>query len=337
MSDDVTAGRDSNTRPTGPSPIGSGPAEPDTGLPRSADPVEPATTDGPPTGGSDRARSEFARAWARYRHNKVAFASLVFVGLLVLTAIFGPFFTPYGVSEQDITNRLQPMGSPGHLLGTDALGRDLLSRLVHSLRSALTIGFVAEGLSLGFALLIGMTAGFLGGRAEQLLMLFTDVMFAFPRYLFAIILVVAMGQGLWTIIIAISVASWVGQARLARAQALKIKNFAYVEAGRSMGARGFTLVLRYILPNSWGPLLVTTSFGIPAAIAAEAGLAILGLGVQPPTPTWGGMIMDGYHYVLGVPHLIVWPLLLFSLTMLAFTFIGDGFRDAFDVAEEEQR
>ncbi|MFW6597528.1 ABC transporter permease [Propionibacteriaceae bacterium Y2011] len=284
----------------------------------------------------ERARSEFSRAWARFRHNKVALISLIFVGLLILIAIFGPFFMPYGVSEQDILRRLEPMGSPGHPLGTDPLGRDLMTRLVYSLRSALTIGFVAEALSLGFALLIGMAAGYLGGRWEAVLMFFTDIMFAFPRYLFAIILVVAMGQGLWTIIIAISVASWVGQARLARAQALKVKNYSFVEAGRSMGARGTTLVMRYILPNSWGPLLVTTSFGIPAAIAAETGLAILGLGVQPPTPTWGGMIMDGYNYVLGVPHLIVWPLLLFSLTMLAFTFIGDGFRDAFDVSEEEQ-
>lgn len=283
-----------------------------------------------------RARSEFSRSWARFRHNKVAFASMIFVVLLILGALFGPFFVPYGVNEQDLVHRLEPMFSPGHPFGTDVLGRDLLSRLVYSLRSALTIGFAAELISLGFALLIGMTAGFLGGWVEQLLMMFTDVMFAFPRYLLAIILVVALGQSLWTIILAISIASWVGQARLARAQALKIKNYLYVEAGRSMGAGGGTLVLRYILPNSWGPLLVTTSFGIPAAIATEAGLSILGLGVNPPTPTWGGMIITGYHYVLGVPALIVWPLLIFALTMLAFTFIGDGFRDAFDVAEEEQ-
>lgn len=327
MPDDVTADQHAELRASDPdiADLETAPAAPPTDIP-----------DGEASG-ETRARSEIARAWARFRHNKVALVSLIFVGLLIVTAIIGPFFTPYSISEQSITNRLQPMGSPGHLLGTDALGRDLFSRLVYSLRSALTIGFVAEGISLAFALLIGMTAGFLGGRVESLLMLFTDVMFAFPRYLFAVILVVALGQGLWTIIIAIAVASWVGQARIARAQALKIKNMAYVEAGRSMGARGPTLVLRYILPNSWGPLLVTTSFGVPAAIAAEAGLAILGLGVQPPTPTWGGMIMDGYHYVLGVPHLIIWPLLLFSLTMLAFTFIGDGFRDAFDVSEEEQR
>lgn len=283
-----------------------------------------------------KGRSEMARAWARFRHNKVALASLVFVGVLVVIAIVGPFVMPYGVDQQDIAHRLAPTGTPGHLLGTDTLGRDIATRLVYSLRTALTIGFAAEAISLVLALLIGMTAGFAGGRWEQGLMLFTDVMFAFPRYLFAVILVVALGQSVWTIVLAIAVASWVGQARLARAQALKVKNYEFVEAGRSMGARGPGLVLRYILPNSWGPLLVSTSFGIPAAIATEAGLSILGLGVAPPTPTWGGMIIDGYHYVLGVPMLIVWPLLLFSLTMLAFTFIGDGFRDAFDVAEEDQ-
>lgn len=285
----------------------------------------------------ERARSEFARSWARFRHNKVALVSLIFVGLMILAAIVGPYLVPYGVNAEDILHRLQPMFTPGHPLGTDTLGRDLLSRLVYSLRTALTVGFAAEFLSLVFALFIGMTAGFLGGRWEQILMGFTDIMFAFPRYLFAILLVVVLGQSLWTIILAISIASWVGQARLARAQALKIKNYDFVEAGRSMGAHGPGLILRYILPNAWGPLLVTTSFGIPAAIATEAGLSLLGLGVEPPTPSWGGMIIDGYNYILGEPFLIIGPLVLFCLTMLAFTFIGDGFRDAFDVAEEEQR
>lgn len=280
--------------------------------------------------------SELARSWARFRHNTVAMISLVFVALMIVTAIVGPWLMPYGVDEQDIANRLAPMFTQGHPFGTDTLGRDVLTRLVYSLRTALIIGFAAEALSLILALVIGMTAGFAGGRWEQGLMLFTDVMFAFPRYLLAVILVVAMGQSVWTIVLAIAVASWVGQARLARAQALKVKSSEFVEAGRSMGARGPALVLRYILPNSWGPLLVSTSFGIPAAIATEAGLSILGLGVAPPTPTWGGMILDGYRYVLGVPGLIVWPLVLFSLTMLAFTFIGDGFRDAFDIAEEDQ-
>ena len=283
-----------------------------------------------------KARSEFARAWSRFKHNKIALVSLIFVGVLIVGAIVGPFFVPYGVDQQDIANRFAPSFTSAHWLGTDTLGRDIFSRLVYSLRTALTIGVVAELLSLAVALLIGMTAGFLGGIWESGLMMFTDVMFAFPRYLFAIILVVALGQSMWTIIVAIAVASWVGQARLARAQALKIKNYAFVEAGRSMGASGWRLVVHYILPNSWGPLLVTTSFGIPAAIATEAGLSILGLGVEPPTPSWGAMIIDGYHYVLGVPSLIVWPLLLFCLTVLAFTFIGDGFRDAFDVSEEEQ-
>lgn len=282
------------------------------------------------------ARSEFSRAWARFRHNKVALVSLIFVGLLVLSAIVGPTLMPYGVGDQDIVNRLAPALSPGHLLGTDVLGRDILTRLLYSLRTALTIGIVSELISLALALLIGMTAGFFGGWVESVLMAITDVMFAFPRYLLAVILVVALGQSLWTLILAISIASWVGQARLARAQALKVKNFEFVEAGRSMGATGWTLIVRYILPNSWGPLLVSSSFGIPAAISTEAGLSLLGLGVEPPTPSWGTMIIDGYNYVLGVPNLILWPLLLFCLTVLAFTFIGDGFRDAFDVTEEEQ-
>ena len=285
----------------------------------------------------DHPRSELARKWARFRKNKIALVSLIFVAVLVIAAIFAPVLAPYDPTEQDLLNRFQPsFTSLSHPLGTDTLGRDILSRLIVSLRTALMVGFGAELIALVLAIAIGMTAGYLGGRADEVLMAFNDVMYAFPSYLLTVILVVVMGRSTGAVILAISIGSWVGQARLARAQTLKIKSFGYVEAGRSMGAGGFSIAVRYILPNALGPLLVATSFGIPAAIAAEAGLSILGLGVAPPTPSWGGMIIDGYHYVLGKPYLIIWPLLLFGLTLLAFTFVGDGLRDAFDTSEEDR-
>lgn len=281
------------------------------------------------------AQSETMRAWRRFRRNRLALAGLVIVGLLCVLAVCAPLLAPYGYAEQDLTARLLPPLSGGHVLGTDALGRDMLSRQLFSLRTALTIGFAAELGALLIALVVGMFAGYRGGRVDQLLMSATDVMYAFPAYLFSVLIVVVMGREVFAIVIAIAITSWVTQARLVRAQVLKVKNYEFVESARSFGAKGPTIAVRYILPNAIGPLLVTTSFGIPAAIMAESGLAILGLGVAPPTPSWGGMIVDGYRYVLTSPYLIAVPLVIFAVTMLAFTWLGDGLRDAFDSNEED--
>lgn len=278
--------------------------------------------------------SEWGRRWARFRRNRLALGSSIFCLLLIIVAIAAPWMATYDFAKPDYYHLLAPAFSPGHLLGTDVVGRDVLTRLLYSLRTALTVAFGAELTALALGLLVGLTAGYLGGRVDQLLMAGTDIMFAFPSYLFAVILVTVMGRSEWAIILAIAVASWVGQARLIRAQVLKFKSLEYIEAGRAMGASGRTLIVRYILPNALGPLLVATSFGIPAAMLAEAGLALLGLGVAPPTPSWGSMIVEGYAMLLSAPHLIVGPLVLFALSMLAFTWVGDGVRDAFDVNED---
>jgi ABC-type dipeptide/oligopeptide/nickel transport system permease subunit len=162
------------------------------------------------------------------------------------------------------------------------------------------------------------------------------VMYAFPAYLFAVVMVTVLGRSIFALIIAIGIASWVTQARLVRAQVMSIKQREYVEAGRSMGASGITIAVRYILPNAIGPILVTTSFAIPAAIGAEAGLALLGLGVEPPTPSWGAMISEGTRSLQSFPHLLVFPAMLFALCLLAFTWVGDGLRDAFDASGEQR-
>lgn len=291
---------------------------------------EPAST--PPV-----ARGELGRAWNRFSRHKLAVASLVFVCLLIVAAVLAPVLAPYSYQDQDLVHRLQPAFTGGHLLGTDVLGRDLLSRLIYSLRTALIIGFGAELIALVVAIAIGLVAGYRGGRIDSLLMAGTDVMYAFPSYLFAVLMVVVMGRSVLSIIVAIAVSSWVTQARLVRAQVMRIKTYDYIEAARALGTGGVAIAVRHILPNAVGPLLVTTSFGVPAAIAAESGLAILGLGVAPPTPSWGTMISDGYRYVLTAPGMIIWPLVLFGLTMLAFTWMGDGLRDAFDTREEARQ
>ena len=286
--------------------------------------------------GTEKARGPWARAWERFRRNRLAFGSLIFCALLVVVAILAPVIAPYHYAETDYANKLVGPGSEGHLLGTDLLGRDILSRLVYGLRTALMVAFGAELTALVLALAIGLVAGYLGGRVEALLMSFTDVMYAFPSYLFAVVMVTVLGRSIFALILAIGIASWVTQARLVRAQVLSIKQREYVEAGRSMGANGFTIAVKYILPNAIGPILVTTSFAIPAAIGAEAGLALLGLGVEPPTPSWGAMITEGTKYLLSAPYLLVFPALLFALALLAFTWVGDGLRDAFDASGEQR-
>ena len=278
-------------------------------------------------------RSEWSRRVARFRRNPLAMIGLVLVVLVVATAALAPWVAPHHYTTINPGSELLPTFSPGHLLGTDLLGRDVLSRIIYSLRTALIIAISAEMLSLLIAFGVGMTAGYRGGRVDQVLMAGTDIMYAFPSYLFAVLLVAIMGRSMGAVIIALTIASWVGQSRLLRAQIMRLKTLEFVEAGRAMGAGGWTLVVRYMVPNALGPVLVTTSFGIPANMLAESGLALLGLGVAPPTPSLGSMIIDGYRYVMTSPSLIFWPVALFMVTMLAFTWIGDGFRDAFDVDE----
>jgi peptide/nickel transport system permease protein len=295
-----------------------------------------ATGEPEPVDSGTTARGPWSRAWGRFRKHRLAFGSLIFCTLLILVAIAAPLIAPYGYEQTDIQHKLAGPGAPGHLLGTDLLGRDILSRLIYGLQTALTVAFGAELTALVLALAIGLFAGYLGGRVEQVLMAFTDVMYAFPSYLFAVVMVTVLGRSIFALVVAIGIASWVTQARLVRAQVMTLKEREYVEAARSMGAKGSTIAIRYILPNAIGPILVTTSFAIPAAIAAEAGLALLGLGVQPPTPSWGAMISEGSRYLLAAPHMLVAPAVLFALTLLAFTWIGDGVRDAFDPSGEQR-
>lgn len=277
--------------------------------------------------------SEWSRRVERFKRNRLAMLGLFIVILACVVALLAPWIAPYHYAAMDHSKAFLPTGSPGHILGTDILGRDILSRVIFSLRTALFIAIVAELLSLTISFAVGLVAGYKGGRIDQWLMAGTDVMFAFPGYLFAVLLVAVMGRSIWAIILALTIASWVGLSRLLRAQILRLKSMEYVEAGRSMGATGWTLVMRYMVPNALGPVLVSSSFGIPANMLAESGLAILGLGVAPPMPSIGTMIIDGYRLVQSMPHLIAWPVGIFVVIMLAFTWVGDGLRDAFDVDE----
>ena len=254
--------------------------------------------------------------------------------VLALVAILAPVIAPYGHAETNYDQTLAPIGTPGHLLGTDVLGRDIMSRMIFGFRTALLVAVVAEIISVLFALLVGVTAGYRGGRVGSFLMAITDVMYAFPGYLFAVLLVTVFGRSFWAVMLAIAIAGWVTQARLMRAQVMTLKRRDFVEAAIGMGAKGPTIATRYILPNAIGPLLVTTSFAVPAAITTEAGLSLLGMGIAD-MPSWGAMINEGVRYATSMPHMVISPALAFAITLLAFTWIGDGIRDAFDVTQEE--
>lgn len=275
----------------------------------------------------------WVRAWRKFKRNKLAVASGIFVLLLILAAYVGPFLLPYSYDTIDYTAVYQGP-SAHHWFGADELGRDLFSRLVYSLRTAMTVAFGAEAITLVVGVSVGAAAGYLGGRVDNLLMRFTDIMFAFPSFLFNVMLIAVMGRGLLTIFIAIGLTSWVGLARLVRAEVLKIKAREYVEAGRAMGASNWEIVSRYILPNVLGPIIVTMSFGVPGAMMTESALSLIGMGVAPPAPSFGALITSGQRYVLSYPHMLLWPALVFAVTLLAFTWLGDGLRDAFDPREQ---
>lgn len=275
----------------------------------------------------------WTRAWRKFLRNKLAVLSGIFVVLLILTAYVGPYLLKYPYDGVDYTAVYQGP-SAKHWFGTDELGRDLFSRLVYSLRTAMTVAFGSESITLVAGVAVGAIAGYMGGKVDNLLMRFTDIMFAFPSFLFNVMLVAVMGRGMLTIFIAIGLTSWVGLARLVRAEVMKIKAREFVEAGHAMGASNWDIVVRYILPNVLGPIIVTMSFGVPGAMMTESALSLIGMGVAPPAPSFGALITAGQRYVLSYPHMLLWPALAFAFTLLAFTWLGDGLRDAFDPRDQ---
>jgi oligopeptide transport system permease protein len=227
-------------------------------------------------------------------------------------------------------------GMAGHPLGSDELGRDTLARLMYGSQISLTVGLLVQVIIFPIGLAIGLTAGYAGGRIDNLLMRFTDIWYAFPDLLFVLVVVSVWHPSgspffqLLPIFGAIALVNWVGLARLIRGQVLSIKEKEFIEAARSSGSAPIKLVLKHLLPNSLGPIIVTLTFGIPQAIFLEAVLSFLGVGIQPPTPTWGQMVFDGYEAVYANPTSAVFPALAIGCTLLAFSFIGDGLRDALD-------
>lgn len=273
-------------------------------------------------------------AWRRFRRNRLALLGAVLVVLLVLIAFLAPLLVHLGIIIDPIHQQVENIevgpGVAGHPLGTDELGRDTLSRLMYGSRISLSVGILVQGIILPIGLAIGLLAGYFGGRVDNLLMRFTDIWYAFPDLLFVLVLVSVFGPSLLSIFGAIALVNWVNLARLVRGQVLSLKEKEFIEAARSSGSPPLKLILKHLLPNSLGPIIVTLTFGIPQAIFLEAALSFLGVGIQPPTPTWGQMVNDGYEAIYANPTSVVFPALAIGFTLLAFSFIGDGLRDALD-------
>jgi len=273
-------------------------------------------------------------AWQRFRRNRLALLGAVVVLMLAVLAFSAPLLVHLGIIVDPIHQQVENIevgpGQAGHLFGTDELGRDTLSRLIYGSRISLSVGLLVQGIILPIGLAIGLVAGYFGGRVDNLLMRITDVWYAFPDLLFVLVLVSVFSPSLLTIFGAIALVNWVGLARLVRGQVLSIKEKEFIEAARSSGSPPFKLIVKHLLPNSLGPIIVTLTFGIPQAIFLEAALSFLGVGIQPPTPTWGQMVNDGYEAIYANPTSVVFPALAIGITLLAFSFIGDGLRDALD-------
>jgi oligopeptide transport system permease protein len=273
-------------------------------------------------------------AWHRFRRNRLAVLGAGLVLFLILVAFLSPllvhFHLIWNPGTQDVANIEVGPAQAGHPLGSDELGRDTLSRLMYGSRISLSVGILVQGIILPIGLAVGLAAGYFGGRIDNLLMRFTDIWYAFPDLIFVLVLVSVFGPSLLSIFGAIALVNWVGLARLVRGQVLAIKEKEYIEAARSSGSAPLKLILKHLLPNALGPIIVTVVFGIPSAIFLEAVLSFLGVGIQPPTPTWGQMVFDGYEAIYANPSSVVFPALAIGFTLLSFSFIGDGLRDALD-------
>ena len=265
----------------------------------------------------------------RLRRNRLAMAGGAVIVVLCFIAIFADVLAPLPYTKTNF-GRLNEAPTRDYPLGTDQLGRDLLSRMIYGARVSMLVGLGAQLIVVSIGVPIGALSGYVGGRTDLFLTRFIDVMYAFPRLLFVILVMSMLGAGLTNIFIAIGLTGWVGIARQTRAQVLSIKQKEYVEGARALGSRGGRLLFRHVLPNALTPIVVAVTFGILEAIFTEAALSFIGVGINPPTPSWGQMVGEGQQYIRSYWHLCVFPSIAIAVTMLAFTFFGDGVRDALD-------
>lgn len=257
---------------------------------------------------------------------RICAAFLIFITLLAVAA---PLVTNYSYEEQNIAERLETPNSK-HWLGTDPLGRDMYSRIIYGAQLSLAVGLMTAIVALVIGVFLGALSGYVGGWVDSLIMRTVDLFYIFPMILIAILMMLLMGRGITGLVTAIAMTSWVGPARLVRGLVLQARELPYVESARAMGVKGPSIIFKHILPNLWGPIIVSLSFQIPNNIMAESFLSFLGLGIQPPYASWGTLASEGFRALQTFPHLIVYPGGILFLTLLAFNYLGDGLRDWLD-------
>lgn len=274
-------------------------------------------------------KSLWADARKRLFKNKAAVVSLSFILTIVSIAIFANFIAPFSYEAQNVSNRLAPPNWQ-NWMGTDILGRDLLSRILYGARMSLAVGIITAFCSLMIGTIYGSISGYMGGRMDNIMMRIVDILYTFPSLLLIILITLLFGKGLIGIFVALTIVGWVSVSRLVRGQILQVKEMAFVEAARSIGTGHAAIVLRHILPNIVGPIIVTLTFEIPAAILSESFLSFIGLGLKPPFSSWGTLANDGFQAFKSFPNLIIFPGLAIFFTVLSFNLLGDGLRDALD-------
>ncbi|MCL6632436.1 MAG: ABC transporter permease [Alicyclobacillus herbarius] len=268
-------------------------------------------------------------AWRRFARNRLAVMGLVWVGIFILFGIIGPWIAPYTYTATDTVNA--NMGpSAAHWFGTDSLGHDMFSEILYSIRFACIIGFGATAVAFIIGAILGLLAGVMGGVVDNIIMRLVDLMFAFPAYFLNLILVIDLGRGLLPIFISIGITQWSGYARLIRGLVLSLRGGEMVEAAISLGATKRHIALHYLFPNIIGSVIVSLSLGIPYALIQDAGLSVVGLGLRPPMPSFGNLVTTGAADMMGYPWLLVFPAVLFAITLLAFLFVGNGLQEAFN-------
>ena len=269
-------------------------------------------------------------AWRRLRKHHLAMGALFVIFLLILTAIFAPWIAPSKFEEIDLLNRFASPFRSGHLLGTDDLGHDVLTRLLYAGRVSLLVGFAAAFSAVALGTLVGVVAGFYGRVVDNVLMRLTDIVLTLPVFGVLLLLGRYFGGGLTAIIIIIGLFGWTVTSRLVRGEILKLKSLDYSDAARAMGASETRIIFRHLLPNAMAPIIVAATLDVGGAILTEAALSYFGVGIQPPTPSWGNMLQNAQSYLWTSPWLAFWPGVMIFLTVLCFNFFGDGLRDALD-------
>jgi len=279
-----------------------------------------------------KGRSLWQDAMRRLMHNKAAVVSMVLLGIIVILAILAPYLSPWAYDEPDWGYDFPgaPNGELKHWFGTDGNGRDLMVRTLFGARISLMVGILATTVSLLIGVTYGATAGFLGGRIDNVMMRIVDILYSLPFMFFVILLMVFFGRNIFLIFVALGAVEWLTMARIVRGQTLSVKKKEFIEAAHAIGVSNWKIIVRHIIPNVLGPVIVYMTLTIPQVILTESFLSFLGLGVQEPLTSWGVLISEGAKQMESAPWMLIFPAVFLALTLFCFNFIGDGLRDALD-------